>query len=214
MHFETGNANEETGSAELFLLGVVAEDVADVLAEEALDALAEFLHTVHVTLVHLPLDAGPGLERWDFPVHFIIPGDVGDEILDQRKSLHREYCDGLIERERIHARLASEPGPAIHLGGTRPAFSCLAIPAHSEVGSLVGLDRVQRIEYNHAGNEWDAIIGGLAAFAVAPEHPQGCFRHFEPPAIATGLPPRSASNRPESLVPAFRRAPSHRPSGR
>ena len=131
MHFEAGNANEETGSSELFLLGVVAEDVEQPsLAEEALDALAEFLYTVHVALVHLPLDAGPGLERRDFPVHFVIPGDVGDEILDQRKSFHGEYCDGLIEGERIHARLTSEPGPAIHLGGTRPAFSCLAIPAH------------------------------------------------------------------------------------
>src|SRR6202007_1071903 len=125
MHFKAGNANEETRSAELFLFGVVAKDVADVLAEEALDALIEFLHTLHVALVHLPLDAGPGLERRDFPVHFVVPGDVGNEILDQRKSFHGEDCDGLIERERIHARLASEPGPAIHLSGTRSAFPCL-----------------------------------------------------------------------------------------
>src|SRR4029077_14294915 len=77
---------------------------------------------------------------------------------------------------------ASETGPAIHLGGTRSAFPCLAIPAHGEIGSLVGLNRVQRIEHNHAGNERDAIIGELAAFAVASENPQGCFRHFDPPA--------------------------------
>jgi hypothetical protein len=35
----------------LVLLRVVAEDVANVLAEEALDALAEFLPTVDIALV-------------------------------------------------------------------------------------------------------------------------------------------------------------------
>src|ERR1700757_4202885 len=96
MHFEAGNTDEETGSAELFLFAVVAKDVADVLAEEALDALVEFLHTVDVALVHLPLDAGPGLERRDLPVHSVVPRDIGDEILDQRKGFHGEDRDGLI----------------------------------------------------------------------------------------------------------------------
>src|SRR5580700_11581896 len=63
MHLKAGNANEETGSAELFLFGVVAKDVADVLAEEALDAFMELLPALHVALVHFPLDAGPGL-KW------------------------------------------------------------------------------------------------------------------------------------------------------
>ncbi len=94
MHFQARNAHEEARPAELLLLVVIAQDVADVLAQEALDALAEFLHAVHVSLVHLPFDAGPGLERRDFLVHFVIPGDVGDQILDQRKSFHGKTVMG------------------------------------------------------------------------------------------------------------------------
>ena len=36
------------------VLVVIAQDVADVLAQEALDALAEFLHAVDVFLGHAP----------------------------------------------------------------------------------------------------------------------------------------------------------------
>src|SRR6185437_10523282 len=40
VHLQRGGADEETRPAEFFLLRVISEDVADVLAEEALDALA------------------------------------------------------------------------------------------------------------------------------------------------------------------------------
>ena len=46
---------------------VVAEDVADVLAEEALDALAELAHAVDVLLPDRPLRVGLGVKggiRW------------------------------------------------------------------------------------------------------------------------------------------------------
>ena len=42
------------GPAKLVLRVVVAQHVADVLAEEALDALAELLHAVDVVLLHAP----------------------------------------------------------------------------------------------------------------------------------------------------------------
>ena len=41
---------------------MVAQDVADVLAEEALDALAEFLHALDVLLLHPPGAVG-GVRR-------------------------------------------------------------------------------------------------------------------------------------------------------
>ena len=57
MHFQPRGADEKARAAELFLLIVIAQDVADVLAQEAFDALAEFLHAVDVPLVHFPFDA-------------------------------------------------------------------------------------------------------------------------------------------------------------
>ena len=99
MHLERGRADEEARSAKLFLLVVIAQDVADILAEEALDALAELLHAIDVALVHLPLDAGARLEGRDLLIHFEIPGDVGHQILDDRKCLHGKDGDGLDREE-------------------------------------------------------------------------------------------------------------------
>ena len=46
---------------------MIAQDVADVLAQEAFDALAEFLHAVDVGLLHAPGAVGAsGLRGWNF----------------------------------------------------------------------------------------------------------------------------------------------------
>ena len=54
MHFQGGGVDQEARADEFVVLVVVAQDVADVLAEEAFDALAEFLHAVDVRLLHAP----------------------------------------------------------------------------------------------------------------------------------------------------------------
>src|ERR1700676_1515023 len=54
MHLEPRNAHEKARPAERFLLVMIAQDVANVLAQEAFDAFAEFLHAVHVHLRNLP----------------------------------------------------------------------------------------------------------------------------------------------------------------
>jgi hypothetical protein len=55
MHLERRRIHEVPRPDEAFLvLRVIAHDVADVLAEEALDALAEFLHAIDVALRHPP----------------------------------------------------------------------------------------------------------------------------------------------------------------
>jgi hypothetical protein len=46
--------DQEARADELVVLVVVAQHVTDVLAQEALDALAEFLHAVDVFLLHPP----------------------------------------------------------------------------------------------------------------------------------------------------------------
>ena len=54
VHFQRGGVNQEARADEFVVLVMVAQNVADVLAEEAFDALAEFLHAVHVFLLHAP----------------------------------------------------------------------------------------------------------------------------------------------------------------
>ena len=49
---------QESRTDELVVQVVIAQDVADVLAEEALDALAEFLHAIDVALLHPPRAVG------------------------------------------------------------------------------------------------------------------------------------------------------------
>ena len=54
MHFECGGVDQETRPDELVELTMLAEYVADVLAEKALDTLAKLLHAVYVGLLHAP----------------------------------------------------------------------------------------------------------------------------------------------------------------
>src|SRR6476619_1272851 len=54
MHFERCGIDEVPRSDELVEQRMVAEHVADILAEEALDALPELLHALHVDLSHPP----------------------------------------------------------------------------------------------------------------------------------------------------------------
>src|SRR5690606_23762621 len=64
VHLEGGEVDEVAGSGELRVLAVLAQHMADVLAQEALDALAELLHAVDVGLMHGPASVGVvGLAR-------------------------------------------------------------------------------------------------------------------------------------------------------
>src|SRR5438270_4780796 len=117
MHLKRSCADKETWSSKFLLLAVVAQDVADVLAEEAFDALAKFRYAIDIALVHLPLGVRTRLEGRNFAIDLVVPGDVGDQVLDDREGLHGKNGDGLIERKRIHACFAGEPRPAIDLSG-------------------------------------------------------------------------------------------------
>src|SRR3954453_38805 len=66
VHLEAGRADEEARPEGRLLDLVVPEDVADVLAEEALDALPELLDPLDVLLLPAPVldrDVGRRLER-------------------------------------------------------------------------------------------------------------------------------------------------------
>jgi len=63
MHFEAGDSNEEARAGELLLLVVFAEDVTDVLAEKAFDALSKLLDAVYIELGDFPCHSLAGFER-------------------------------------------------------------------------------------------------------------------------------------------------------
>lgn len=163
MHFEAGNADEKARAAESFLGVVLADNVADVLAKEALDAFAEFLDAVDIELGDVPVGVGLGLEGGNFLVDLVIPGNVGDEILDARKRFHGHDGDGLILGEIVHAGLAGEAGAAVDFGGAGAALPGFAVPADGEIGREMALNVVERVENDHAGCDGDLVVDVVTA---------------------------------------------------
>jgi len=80
---------------------MIAQDVANILAEEAFDTLAKLLRAIDVGLLHPPRTVGGiRLARRKFRdllLHAVIPTDVGDQILHMREGLHGLDSDGLAE---------------------------------------------------------------------------------------------------------------------
>src|SRR5258705_6218368 len=99
---------------------MLAQDVADVLAQETLDALPEFLHAVDVGLRHAPgairRVRRPWREGLDLLLHSKVPRHVRHQILDPRKSPHR--LDGGAARQvaLVQPRHAHEPWLAVDFG--------------------------------------------------------------------------------------------------
>src|SRR5918996_844481 len=76
MQLQAGGSDKETRAHERILRLVVAQHVADVLAQEALDALPELLNAVDVLLLPAPVlvrRADRRAERHDLAVHLVIP---------------------------------------------------------------------------------------------------------------------------------------------
>ncbi len=153
VHLERGVANEHAGSGKgLLVLLVVTDDVASVLAQEALDALVEFLDPVDVLLEH-PARAigllGLRLERRDLLGLLVVVRDVGDEVLDDREGLHRRDRDLRAGLEGVHPGHAHQARLAVDLGAARAALAGFAVPAHGEVGRTQRLDLVDDVEDDH-----------------------------------------------------------------
>src|SRR5260221_7228659 len=108
MNFRSSYWDIKTRPGKLFVFIVLAQNVADVLAKKALNALPEFLNTVNVFLLHSPISASFGLESRDLLVDLVIPGNVRDQVFDDRERLHRQNSDGLVLGQGIHAGFAGE----------------------------------------------------------------------------------------------------------
>src|ERR1700733_13805349 len=64
VHLERGGINEKARTDEFVVLAMVAQDMADVLAKEALDAFPKFLDAVDVSLRHSPGAIGRVGRAW------------------------------------------------------------------------------------------------------------------------------------------------------
>src|SRR5262249_20309516 len=100
VHFESRGVNKKPG-ADKFLHMVVSQNVADILAQEALDALSEFLDAIDIGLRHPPASIGrvwwARLEFLDALLGCVVEGHIRHEVLDLGKCLHGLNRDGLIE---------------------------------------------------------------------------------------------------------------------
>src|SRR5256712_13216108 len=212
MHLKGSEPHEVARAAEaLLVLLMVPHDVADVLAEEALDALVELLDAVDVLLVHPAFPVGIlglGPERWDGLRLLVVEGHVGDQILDHREGLDRGDRDDLARRERVHPGHAHEPGVTVDLGAARAALAGLAVPADGEAGRGLRLDPMHDVEDDHPLVGLDGVVLERALRGAAPDA-QGYFAHplrgrspLRPPFMTWLARPRPAPAAP---------APSPRP---
>src|SRR5206468_6658567 len=67
---------------------------------------------------------------------------------------------------------AHQPRLAVDLGTARPALARLAVPPYGEVGRLLGLQPVDRVEDDFAFFDRDDVRREVAAGRVAAPHPQ------------------------------------------
>src|SRR6516162_2469978 len=77
VHLQGGDVDEKSRTDELVVLLVIAQDMAHVLAQETLNALAKLLHAIDVGLAHPPGPVGSvgraRLERLDSLLDPIVP---------------------------------------------------------------------------------------------------------------------------------------------
>jgi hypothetical protein len=130
---------------------VVANHVAGVLTQEAFDALAELLRTLHVDLLH-PVVAGGQVGGWcerrDLPGLLVVEGNVGDQVSDHRERSHRSDGDRLGFGEGRHPGHAQQSRAPVHLGAAGATLSRLAIPPHGQIRSLGRLQPVDYVQYD------------------------------------------------------------------
>src|SRR5215212_3175964 len=182
VHLEPLVPDEEPRARELGVLVVRPEDVADVLAHEALDAPLRLVEALHVLLVHREGRLLAGGEGRDPFGHLVVPGDVGDEVLYDGEGPHGADVD-LSPIVLLYAGFTEQLGPAVDLRAARAAVGGLAVPAHRQVGGLLRLNCEHRVEDDHALDQRYLVIDLLAALGVAAEDLE--FRH--PVALAQVL---------------------------
>ncbi len=167
MHFELRGVDQQSRTHELFVKLVVAENVAHVLAQKALDALPELLNAVGIGLRHAPGSVGRVRRpRSEFPDPFLgaeIRRHVRHQILQERKRPHWLDRDRLGQIELAQAGHAHEAWHSVDLSRARSTLPCLAVPAHREIARALSLDLMDGIENDHAFGDAGRVVLKLSA---------------------------------------------------
>ncbi len=174
VHLQLGDPHQEPrpGERRLVVL-VVADRVAGVLAQEALNALAELLRPVHVLLLHpelARLDRRVRRERGDLAGLGVVERHVRDQVPDHREGPHRRDRQRLLLGEGRHPRHAAQARHAVDLHRAGAALAGLAVPTDGQVGRLRGLQPVQHVEDDLALVDLDLVVlQGAGARVAAPD---------------------------------------------
>src|SRR5579864_6016011 len=183
MHLERGRIHQKSWADELFVHVMIAQDVADILAEIALDALSKLLDSFDVLLGNAPGPIRrvglPRLELWDALFYPVTPGYVRDQVLHVRKCLHGFDGHRLIQRERVQPGHAHQFRYAINFRRARAAFPRLAVPSHREITGLFRLYLMHGIKDHHAAGNLCSVVPELPlAFFPAPDPKRGRRHYF------------------------------------
>ena len=121
MHIQFGDTDKETRPRKgLLVLFVITDNMAGVLTEETFDAFAELLTPLNIYLLHTEF-AGfefcGRFKRWNFHRLFVVKGNVGNQIADDRKCTKWRNRDGLALFKHIHAGHAGKTWLTVDLHG-------------------------------------------------------------------------------------------------
>ena len=107
---------------ELLVLVMLAQNVANVLAQETFDALAKFLHAIHVRLLHAPCSIRRiGRRGLNFLIVFLTRKFHETSVTRSRiggKCVHRLDDHGHVEVQFAEARHAHQLRHAVDLSRT------------------------------------------------------------------------------------------------
>ncbi len=81
--------------------------------------------------------------------------------------MHRLDDDGHVEIQLAEPRHAHQLRHAVDLSGARAAFARFAVPSHSEIGRLLGLYAMDRIEDDHALVDLSFVVLKRSAVRIA-----------------------------------------------
>src|SRR5262249_46604791 len=182
MHFERGGIDQEARANEFVIHMMVAQHVADVLAQVTLNALTKLLHSFDVLWGDAPgavrrirlsrLKLGNAL------LHLVIPRHIRYQVLGMRKSLHGFDGHGFIEGQRVQAGHAHQFRHAVDFGRTGTAFARLAIPADGKITGLFRLNLMDGIENHHAGGDLGLVLLELSLALLAAPDAKCCRLHY------------------------------------
>jgi hypothetical protein len=181
MHFQRGHVNQKTRPDEFVVHLMIAQHMANVLAEKTLDALPKFLNAIDVGLLHPPRPIRrirrARTERLDSTLHQKIPRDVCDQVFQDRERLHRFDRDRPIERQIAHPRHTHQLWHPVHFGRARSTLAGLAIPSTGQVVCLGSLDLMDSVEHNHSFGAFGRVILKRPGVRVtAPDFENGGFQ--------------------------------------